>query len=1004
MKMSCRFYFTLVILIASNKVVAQSLPDLIRIAENSDSSYKARFTAYDKIAFDNYLYTKPDSTFYYASLQLKLAQEKGNLADQAIALHNQAMSFQVRGNFQQAIAYYKQSMSLRILANEKKALGSSYNNIGVAFEKLGLYDSALFYYNQCITLRKELNDIKGQASTMLNLGLIYYYTDDLDSAELIFNRCIVIYDSLQLNDPTNASKYIKSTSNAYNNLGMVSLARGEYTESFDRFIKCISFKTMISDYYGLSNTLLNLSSVYERLGQYDKSLAGYKQVLELSKITGDLASRSKAQSNIAAVYNEIGSNFLESSKFDEAEKYFFLAEMANKSALRMHDSISDKRGLAITTINLGSNYQEWSRIYLNQGIFPDTLLNYAEKNYIVGLNLIRELGDKHLESGALHNLATLALYRHDTVAAYVLADSSYRLAVESESLHNIEQAERLLFQIEAMRNNFGQAKIWILSSLHRNFSKMKACFPILNDEDKSILLKDLDSDFDTYYTFMSHRKDDDPELVDWAYELAVNTKGIMLRSSTALRSAINKSSDKALIGMYESWIQLQKKLSQMQREDSEFQNLKSRTDSLEIELVKKSQIVFDFIQFGQSKWTDVRSSLKQNECVIEFIHFQSTSLSASSISDKIIYAALLIKPDSKHVEFIPLFEEAKLIEVMGNRSGGTKNQVDIYYGTKNKNNSALFDLIWTPLLPKLKEVKSIYYSPSGMLHQISFGALRDKQGAYLSSRFDLIHQARSSDIRLDDKYEITENTQFTLFGGIDFNSDTVGREMWEYLPGTLSEANGIEALLSSSDYHVNKLIGKNAEENEFKMVAPKSEVIHIATHGYFYPDPSQDLWSDGDNNEQDAEIAFRGRGVAYDRFVYNTNPLMRSGLVFAAANKVWSSDASVENDGILTAQEVSHLEMFNTKLVVLSACETGLGDIKGSEGVFGLQRAFKMAGVKYLIMSLWQVPDKETSEFMILFYKNLIKLKDIPTAFQKTQKVMREKYDPYYWGAFVLIE
>ena len=94
----------------------------------------------------------------------------------------------------------------------------------------------------------------------------------------------------------------------------------------------------------------------------------------------------------------------------------------------------------------------------------------------------------------------------------------------------------------------------------------------------------------------------------------------------------------------------------------------------------------------------------------------------------------------------------------------------------------------------------------------------------------------------------------------------------------------------------------------------------------------------------------------------------------------------------------------NTNLVVLSACETGLGDILGSEGVYGLQRAFKMAGVNYLIMSLWQVPDEETAEFMTTFYKHLTTSHDIRKSFKLTQQAMRKKYDPYYWAAFVLVD
>jgi CHAT domain-containing protein len=132
---------------------------------------------------------------------------------------------------------------------------------------------------------------------------------------------------------------------------------------------------------------------------------------------------------------------------------------------------------------------------------------------------------------------------------------------------------------------------------------------------------------------------------------------------------------------------------------------------------------------------------------------------------------------------------------------------------------------------------------------------------------------------------------------------------------------------------------------------------------------------------------------------------MRSGLVFAGANHSWTDAAPLSgDDGVLTALEVAQLNMSSTNLVVLSACETGLGDIRGNEGVYGLQRAFKMAGVHFIMMSLWQVPDKETVEFMETFYKHFLALRDVKKAFSQTQKEMRKKYEPFYWAAFVLIE
>ncbi len=165
--------------------------------------------------------------------------------------------------------------------------------------------------------------------------------------------------------------------------------------------------------------------------------------------------------------------------------------------------------------------------------------------------------------------------------------------------------------------------------------------------------------------------------------------------------------------------------------------------------------------------------------------------------------------------------------------------------------------------------------------------------------------------------------------------------------------------------------------------------IHLATHGYFFPDQEGEGQESTDRNAQEP-------------------PMVRSGLLLAGANKAWKEGVQIPGfeDGILTAFEISQLNLTNTELVVLSACETGLGDIQGSEGVFGLQRAFKMAGVRYLIMSLWQVPDFQTQDLMTTFYaKWLEQGLPIPEAFRAAQLEMRDKYQsPYFWAGFVLVE
>ncbi len=175
-------------------------------------------------------------------------------------------------------------------------------------------------------------------------------------------------------------------------------------------------------------------------------------------------------------------------------------------------------------------------------------------------------------------------------------------------------------------------------------------------------------------------------------------------------------------------------------------------------------------------------------------------------------------------------------------------------------------------------------------------------------------------------------------------------------------------------------------------------ILHLATHGFFFPDPK----------ERPSPPAFRGLEAVAPAFKLSDHPMIRSGLILAGANQVWTDARGLDNgeDGVLTAYEISQMNLSNTELVVLSACETGLGDIRGSEGVYGLQRAFKIAGARYLVMSLWEVPDYATQQLMTTFYKKWLEDNmPIPEAFRAAQRAMRERFHyPHFWAGFALVE
>ena len=189
--------------------------------------------------------------------------------------------------------------------------------------------------------------------------------------------------------------------------------------------------------------------------------------------------------------------------------------------------------------------------------------------------------------------------------------------------------------------------------------------------------------------------------------------------------------------------------------------------------------------------------------------------------------------------------------------------------------------------------------------------------------------------------------------------------------------------------------GAVATEEEFKALDGRSpQVLHLATHGFFLPTTDTKRKNNNDPNPGN------------NAFTVQQNPMFRSGLVLTGGNHAWKGDPAVpgREDGILTAYEIAQMDLSSTDLVVLSACETALGDLQGNEGVIGLQRAFKMAGVKQMIMSLWRVPDKETMELMTMFYRNWLGGQSTREALRSAQLKMKEKYPPYYWAAFVVVE
>jgi CHAT domain-containing protein len=338
--------------------------------------------------------------------------------------------------------------------------------------------------------------------------------------------------------------------------------------------------------------------------------------------------------------------------------------------------------------------------------------------------------------------------------------------------------------------------------------------------------------------------------------------------------------------------------------------------------------------------------------------------------------------------------------------------------TFHKQSNDLYWMVFAPLKKTIGNARQIFLSPDGSLNLIPFEILTDDDGKYLidSYKFDYVSAGR--DITTFG-LETPKGRKYVLIGDPDFDlaSSAKGKKKevvptrsrsmkgitFQRLQGTREEVKAVAGILGEANCNI--YLGKDARESVLHG-KESPQILHLATHGFFLSD--QD-WTSLQNEKKNRGIKLVENDLSSRQKISSIeNPLLRSGLALAGANNSLALDAAAE--GILTSEKILSLNLVGTDLVVLSACETGLGEVRSGEGVYGLRRAFTQAGAKRLVMSMWEVPDRETKELMVNFYRNMQKETSHAEALRQAaltqREIVRKRYGfdhPYYWGAFVFL-
>ncbi len=503
-----------------------------------------------------------------------------------------------------------------------------------------------------------------------------------------------------------------------------------------------------------------------------------------------------------------------------------------------------------------------------------------------------------------------------------------------------------------------------------------------------------------------------PDLANQAFDNTLLTKSIALRGARKKRQAFLRSSSPEVADLYSQWLEKKEeliRLYQMTQSDQgvaqslnatatenplattlstdTLEALQTEIDQLENRLATLARDFKKTVTVDEPSWKDVRSQLKEGEAAVEVVRF--TWRDQAYLSDEAYYAAYLLKWNADHVEVIYFSEDAAALD---------ERFYDYYRNAiqYQLEDEQSYERYWQPLKPHLQDVDKLYFAPDGIFHLINLPTLRNPETGkflldemeiqYFTSTQDLIQKGDEADLRQSvligrPSYEISDYQPTVAAGGMrSFVRNFRNAEISD-LPGTEVEVVAIEQALQKQRVAVDTYLGGAATEDVLHELS-SPDILHVATHGYWSP------------VEGRTSSAFR-----------SFNALVNSGLLLSGVVNYYQADVlGASHDGILTAYEAQQLDLESTDMVILSACETGLGAFDAGEGVYGLQRAFQAAGAASVITSLWKVDDEATKDFMIAFYEKYIESTDKLEAFRHAQMTTRRQYaHPYYWGAFVLV-
>jgi tetratricopeptide (TPR) repeat protein/CHAT domain-containing protein len=923
---------------------------------------------------------------YQRGHQIYEAKHGKDHPEVARSLNNLGCLYHNMGEYAEAERLLQRGLEIREakLGKGHLAVASSLNNLANLYQEMGEYAKAEQLYQRSLEIREaELGRNHPEVAAVLNnLGRLYGTIGLASKAEPLYQRSLEIFEKLGTDHANVAS--------SLSNLAILYGEMGQYTKAELRFRRCLAIQGAKpgKDHPTVANSLNNLANVYSVTGQFAKAELLYRRSLKIKE-----AKLGKDHPNVASSLNNLGQVYEKMGLADNAEPLY-------------------RRSLEVFEAKLGKDHPDVASSLWHLAHLYSYLGNYAKAEPLCRRSLeIREtkLGENHpAVAKSLNSLAIMYMASGRGEAALALQERC--MQVDQVNLRSVfgftaepamsaylgtvnEHLEIFVSMVAVRRGTAKTALTWTLrrkAAILDTLCRFRETLRLL-DEDKSVA-----------------------------------------RRVMRLRWVRQRLSDMALKPAHGvDPAKLQQDMAFLRQEADQLEGQLNRefTDRHLVQLGDSDEVDADHVQgriSADAALIEVVRVRGVNECRWTPAHYFAFVLTAGNEPPRLIDLGpaeaidQAVRKMREHVERMP-----RELRVADDKTLETDFRAVA---------AELYRLVFAPLRPALGQAKLVYLAADGELNRVAFELLPDPDGhylvesmqfAYLSSGRDLLRPAAkaadgtvvfagpSYDLKAADRQAKAKHLPVVATNPAalvirNAPEPDVRGQRFRALPGALSEAEDVRRALHDSPFGpVQTYIGPDALEEVFKAMRPP-RVLHIATHGFFLPDPKEDSKGpDGPGLMGSTFAEASGLG----RLRRTRNPLLRSGIVLAGANSLLDEAPTADvEDGWVTAEEIALMDLHGTELVVLSACESGLGDIKTGEGVYGLRRAFIYAGARTLVTSLFKVPDEQTRQMMRSFYAGLKAGKGKLAALHDAQLEMirqrRQEHGaahPFFWASFVLV-